>query len=131
MEDLKEYSYFTYPKAAGQKLGFGDPVDFSAEEHPDKTITLHFTLPFRSPASAGKAFTLQVYDPSYFVDFEFDESAPIGLSGAPAGCSINFFKPRPLVEADSKKLSESFFSGLSPGTDFGIKLAGRAIVACP
>ena len=131
MEDLREYAYFTSARAGGQKLGFAAPVDFSAEEHPDKTLTLHFTLPLTSAASAGKAFALQVYDPSYFVDFEFEATDPVTLKSAPDGCSVNYFKPKPLVEADAKKLSESFFSGLSPGTDFGIKLAGRVIVGCP
>ena len=131
MEDLKEYAYFTSVRAAGQKAAFAAPVDYSAVQNPDKTVTLRFTLPLKTPASAAKAIALQVYDPSYFVDFEFDEAAPVTLASAPSGCSVNFFKPKPLVDEDAKKLSESFFSGLSPGQDFGVKLAGRAIIACP
>ena len=53
------------------------------------------------------------------------------LTDAPAGCSLSVIKPRALDEAETKALNESFFSGLSPGSDFGIKLADRAIVACP
>ncbi len=131
MTDLVEYKYFTTAKAAGVPVEFGVPVDYSAEENRDDTLTLHFTLPLRSPASAGKAFAMQVYDPSYFVDFQFNPETSVTLKSAPEGCSANFMKPRPLVDADAKKLNESFFSGLSPGADFGIKLAGRVIVGCP
>ncbi len=131
MTDLVEYRFFTFAKAAGSQLSFAEPVDYSAVENPDNTITLHFTLPLTSPASAGKALTLQVYDPTYFVDFQFNPETSVTLTSAPAGCSTSFLKPAPLVEADAKKLNESFFSGLSPGADFGVKLAGRVILACP
>jgi ABC-type uncharacterized transport system substrate-binding protein len=94
-------------------------------------VVLRFTLPLKTPASAGKAFTFQVYDPTYFVAFEMEKDNPVSLAGAPKGCSINILGSRPLAAEETKKLSESFFSGLSPGTDFGVKLASRMIVACP
>ena len=40
-------------------------------------------------------------------------------------------KPKALDPSDTQKLNESFFTNMSPGQDFGIKLAERAIVACP
>jgi hypothetical protein len=55
----------------------------------------------------------------------------VKLLSAPQGCSLSVSKPRALDTEESKKLNESFFSGLSPGSDFGAKLADRAIVACP
>jgi hypothetical protein len=56
---------------------------------------------------------------------------PVSMAGAPKGCSINELGANPLAAADTKKLTESFFSGLSPGYDFGVKLASRIYVACP
>jgi ABC-type uncharacterized transport system substrate-binding protein len=85
----------------------------------------------KSPASAAKAFSFQVYDPTYFVAFEMEKDDPVGMTGAPKGCSINILGTKPLAVDDTKKLSEAFFSGLSPGTDFGVKLASRILVACP
>jgi ABC-type uncharacterized transport system substrate-binding protein len=79
----------------------------------------------------SKTFVFQIYDPSYFVAFGFDKGTSVSLIGAPSGCSLSVIKPRALDEVETKKLNESFFSGLSPGDDFGIKLADRAIVACP
>jgi ABC-type uncharacterized transport system substrate-binding protein len=131
VEQLAEYNWFTLGKAAGVKVAFDPPVDYSLEEDSKKLVTLRFTLPLKSPASAKKVFTLQIYDPSYFVDFEFDDKQPLTLVSAPAGCSAKLFKPQPLDGVDQAKLSESFFTNLSPGSDFGIKMASREIVACP
>ncbi|MFZ0494909.1 MAG: DUF1007 family protein [Methylocella sp.] len=131
VESLTEFDYFTYAKEASQKVEFGTPTDYSLEQREDKLVVLRFTLPLKTPASASKAFSFQVYDPTYFVDFEMDKQDPVSIAGAPQGCSVNVLGANPLATADTKKLSEAFFSGLSPGFDFGIKLASRIIVACP
>lgn len=131
VDSLAEFDFFTYAKAASQKLEFGEPEDYSLEEREDKRVVLRFTLPLKSPASAAKAFSFQVYDPTYYVAFEMEKENPISMADAPKGCSINVLGSKPLAADDSKKLTESFFSGLSPGYDFGIKLASRIIVACP
>jgi hypothetical protein len=60
-----------------------------------------------------------------------EKKEPVTLSRAPTGCSLSLVEPAPLVAADNQKLSEAFFQNMSPGADFGIKLATRAIVACP
>ena len=131
IESLAEFGYFTVGKAGGKAVEFDDPKDYWLDEAADKLVTLHFTLPLKSPASAARAFNLQVYDPTYFIAFDFDDKDAIVLSGAPAGCSAKVNKPGPLVADETKKLSESFFSGLSPGDGFGLKLSSRASVACP
>ena len=70
-------------------------------------------------------------DPEYFIDFEFDDKNPVTLVSAPTGCSASVAKPKPLEEGDKKKLDESFFTNLSPGSNFGFKMASSAIIACP
>jgi ABC-type uncharacterized transport system substrate-binding protein len=131
VESLAEFDYFTFAKAAGKAVEFGEPEDYSLEQQQDKRVVLRFTLPLKSPVSASKAFSFQVYDPTYFVAFEMEKENPISLAGAQKGCSVNVLGAKPLAEGDTKKLTESFFSGLSPGYDFGVKLAARVIVACP
>ena len=131
VESLKEFDYFTVPKMNGKKAIFGAPKDYSMTfDGRDKTATLHFTVPL-AEAAYGKLFVFQIYDPSYFVAFQFEQVEPVKLLGAPQGCSLSVSKPRALDSEESKKLNESFFSGLSPGSDFGAKLADRAILACP
>ena len=131
VESLAEFQYFTAVKTGPTYQEFGEPADYSLEADAQNIVTLRFTLPLRSPVSARKPLTFMVYDPTYFVDFELVKDAPVTLVGAPSGCSLSTFKPDPLGAGDSAKLSESFFSGQSPGADFGVKLATRTIVVCP
>lgn len=131
VEDLAAFGYFTFAKATRAKVEFAAPTDVSLEERADKRVVLRFTLPLTTPASAAKAFSFQVYDPTYFVAFELERQDPVNLVGAPKGCSANVLGSKPLETAETKLLTEAFFSGLSPGADFGIKLASRIVVACP
>jgi ABC-type uncharacterized transport system substrate-binding protein len=89
------------------------------------------TLPLKTPAKAIRFLTLRVADPEFFIDFEFDDKVPVTLISAPPGCTATVAKPKPLEAGDKQKLSESFFTNLAPGTNFGFKMASAAIVACP
>src|SRR6202034_1196818 len=83
VESLKEYAYFTYAKVNGkrQRDAFVDPVDYFLEYDPKETVlTLHFTLPFKTPVKA-KALDVEVYDPEFFIDFGFAEKDPVRLVG--------------------------------------------------
>lgn len=131
VDSLAEFGWFTVGKTGGKAVLFNDPVDYWLDESADKLITLHFTLPLKNPTKTGSFFTLLVYDPTYFVAFEFDEKTPVTLVDAPSGCSVSVAKPKSLDSTDSQKLSEAFFTNMSPGMDFGIKLAPRGIIACP
>jgi ABC-type uncharacterized transport system substrate-binding protein len=101
------------------------------EERPDHLVEFHVTLPLKTPSSLANFVTLRVADPEYFIDFEFDDKNPVKLLSAPPGCSATVAKPKPLEEADKTKLTESFFTNLSPGSNFGFKMASSAIIACP
>jgi ABC-type uncharacterized transport system substrate-binding protein len=131
IDSLKAFGWFTFPKAGGQTVEFAAPREESLVQTQDKLVTLRFTLPLAAPASAGKAFAFQVYDPSYFVDFKFADGGAVTLEGAPKGCSASVVAPPPLFGEDLKTKDESFFTGLAPGANFGAKLASRAVVACP
>jgi ABC-type uncharacterized transport system substrate-binding protein len=131
VESLAEFDYFTYAKQNGAKLAFKAPEDAYLEANDKKIVTLHFFLPLETPVPAKKPFSFQVYDPTYFVAFGLEKKDPVKLDRAPPGCSVSLVEPAPLVATDNQKLSEAFFQNMSPGADFGMKLATRAIVACP
>jgi ABC-type uncharacterized transport system substrate-binding protein len=128
---LAEIGYFTTLKIGGKPVEFGSVTDYWMEERPDHLVEFHVTLPLKTPSPLAKFVTLRVSDPEYFIDFEFDDKTPVKLLSAPAGCSATVAKPKPLEEADKTKLTESFFTNLSPGTNFGFKMASSAIIACP
>ena len=128
---LAEIGYFTTLKIGGKPVEFGSVTDYWMEERPDHLVSFHVTIPLKTPAALAKFVTLRVADPEYFIDFEFDDKNPVKLLSPPPGCSASVAKPKPLEEADKTKLTESFFTNLSPGTNFGFKMASSAIIACP
>jgi ABC-type uncharacterized transport system substrate-binding protein len=130
---LAEIGYFTTLKIGGKAAEFG-PVkdgDYWMEERPDHLVAFHVDLHLKTPTAPSQYFSLLVADPEYFIDFEYDDNDPIALVSAPSGCSASIAKPKPLEGQDKTKLTESFFSGLAVGTNFGFKMASRVIVACP
>ena len=130
---LAEIGYFTTLKIGGKTAEFG-PVkdgDYWMEERPDHLVTFHVDLHLKTPTAPGQYFSLLVADPEYFIDFEFDDKSPITLVSAPSGCSASVARPKPLDQSDKSKLSESFFTNLAPGVNFGFKMASTAIIACP
>ena len=131
VKQLEEYSYFTIARAAGKPAEFKPVTDATITLDANKIVTLHFTATFKETASAGKAFMLQVFDPDYFVAFDFEKTNPVTMKDAPQGCSLRMVTPRPLSEEDMKRLQESAGTNNSPGREFGSKLATRASIACP
>jgi ABC-type uncharacterized transport system substrate-binding protein len=128
---LAELGYFTTLKIGGKTVEFGSVTDYWMEERPDHLVEFHVTLPLKTATPAGRFLTLRVADPEYFIDFEFDDKDPVKLVSAPSGCSASVAKPKPIEEADKQKLTESYFTNLSPGANFGFKMASAAIIACP
>ena len=131
VESLADFDYFTFAKADGHKVTFAKPIDYTLEERSDKRVVLHFTLPLAAPTKTGRFMTVQIYDPTYFVDFELAPNDPVALADAPSGCSKSVLGANPLVVQDGKKLAQAFDTGLTPSDDFAVKMAGRVIVACP
>ncbi len=125
---LKEFDFFTYAKANGKKTPFTDPVDYWLD-YQNEVLTLHFTLPFKSPVKA-KDLNLEIYDPTYFVDFAFADKDPVTLVGAPAQCKLSVQRPEDANSADSQKLSESFFNQAT-SANWGAQFANKIEVNCP
>jgi ABC-type uncharacterized transport system substrate-binding protein len=128
---LAEIGYFTTLKIAGTSMDFGNVTDYWMQERPDHLVEFHVTIPLKTPTRITKFLTLRVADPEYFIDFEYDDKDPISLVSAPSGCTATVAKPKPIDTGDKQKLTESFFTNLSPGANFGFKMASAAIVACP
>lgn len=128
---LVESRFFTFVRAGGKYQEYGAPRNATITLDERKHATLHFDLPLKTPASANKAFVLQVFDPGYFVAFDFEKQEPVTMQGAPKGCSLKLVTPTPLSDADSQKLQQVAGSDISPGANFGAKLSTRIFVACP
>ena len=126
VESLKEYAYFTFAKADGKKEKFLEPVDYFLE-YTDTLLTLHFTLPAKTPFKA-KQLALEVFDPSYFIDFKYADNDPIKLVGASADCKMAFQRPSDGT-ASAQKLGEQNFT--DGNSNFGMMFANKVTVDCP
>jgi ABC-type uncharacterized transport system substrate-binding protein len=131
VDSLAEFDYFTEAKDGHGKVEFAKPTEYSMTESDKLLATLSFTLPLATPTSAGKAFSFQVFDPTFFVDFTFDKNDPVTLVDAPKGCSVTNLKPPPLTPAEDQKLTLAAAEDFSPDAAFVIRLSDRPIIACP
>ncbi len=131
VESLKEYDFFTYAKLDGKKVAFIDPKDYYLEYNSkDTVLTLHFLLPLKTPVKA-KSLSFEVFDPSYFVDFQFADNDPLALDGAPAGCEVNLGKPQEMTKEMAQRLAEIPADGQIPENSFGAAFANKILVKCP
>lgn len=92
MDGMKDFDYFSYAKLGAKALAFDAPRDYWLE-HNGKVLRLHFRLPLKEPVSAegSEQVTFQVYDPSFFIAFEPEQTNALKLAeGAPKGCSVAF-----------------------------------------
>jgi ABC-type uncharacterized transport system substrate-binding protein len=128
---LKEYNYFTQGQGDGKTFEFSEATDYWLE-FSDSVLTLHFTLPVKVPAKA-KAVNVEIYDPSYFIDFSFDDrnKDAVKLAGTPGACKLDVSKPGDSTP-QGKRLSESFFANPSPNSsNYGAQYANKIAIKCP
>lgn len=127
VESLKDFAYFTFVKTDGKKAKFEEPVDYYLE-YKDSALTLHFVLPLKAPATS-KQLALEVFDPSYFIDFKFEDKDPIRLVGAPAACQLQFQRPNDET-ANTQRLNEQNFMN-GDNSNYGAMFANKIMVNCP
>jgi ABC-type uncharacterized transport system substrate-binding protein len=124
---LKEFDYFTQGKVDGKKAAFTDPKDYYLE-FAENMLTLNFFLPLKAPVKA-KSLQLEVFDPSYYVDFALAEKDPVALKGAPAACKLAVARPNDPA-AQGRQVGEGFFNSMS-SSNYGAQFAHRIAVTCP
>jgi ABC-type uncharacterized transport system substrate-binding protein len=127
VESLKEFGFFTFAKADGKKEKFVEPTDYFLE-YKDAALTLHFVLPLKAPVTA-KQLALEVFDPSYFIDFQFADKDPIKLVGAPATCQMKFQRPNDGTATAQRLNEQNFMNG--DNSNYGAMFANKIMVLCP
>jgi len=132
VDSLKEYDYFTFAKANGEKVLFIEPVDYYLDYDPKKTVlTLHFTLPFKNPVVA-KQLRIDVYDQTWFVDFGFVRKTPVTLVGAPVACKLSVAGPAQMDSSLTLRLNQlPADAQLDPSQFLGDQFANKIAVKCP
>ncbi|MGP9814632.1 DUF1007 family protein [Rhodopseudomonas sp. NSM] len=127
VESLKEFAFFTFAKAEGKKQKFNEPVDYYLDVN-NSVLTLHFFLPLKAPVKS-KEMAVEVFDPSYFIDFTFADKDPVKLAGAPAGCALKFERPNDGTATAQRMSEDNFLSG--DNSNYGAMFANKIEVKCP
>lgn len=119
VESLHEYGFFTALKRDKESASFSDVQDYYLS-HDGKALTLHFTLPVKSAPFAAKDTKFEVYDPSFFVAFNFADGMPVKVDGAGGKCTATLVRPKASITQRLSQLSESFFEkmGQSANADW-------------
>jgi ABC-type uncharacterized transport system substrate-binding protein len=130
VDSLKDFDYFTVARANGKKADLNGPVGYYLE-FTDGLLTLHFTLPFAKPMKA-ESIDLEMFDPTWFVDFSFAEKDPVQLVGAPAACKLSVMRPG---EGGTQgkppgQPGEAFFNNPGAG-NYGAQFSNKIAVRCP
>jgi ABC-type uncharacterized transport system substrate-binding protein len=126
VDSLKEYDYFTVATADGKKTPLAEPLPEYWLDYKDEVLTLNFTLPFKQPVKA-KDLKIEIYDPTYFIDFELAKQTPVHLIGAPAQCQLAVELPRELTFLEGKRLAQN----PEAATNWGSHFANKIMVKCP
>jgi len=130
VESLKDFDYFTVARINGKKVDFLDPPSGYYLDYKDQILTLHFTLPLKTPMKAQDV-QIEISDPSYFVDFSFEKDNAVALVGAPAGCKLVVARPEEMDPAMAAKLFQMApDQKLDPSQYLGAQFANRILVKC-
>jgi ABC-type uncharacterized transport system substrate-binding protein len=133
VESLKEFDFFTYLTVGDDELDFVEPKEYWLQFDGDQ-LTLFYELPLKAPVAVAPETTLEVFDPEYFVAFNFVKDDPVTLDGAPEGCTATYYPPHELddqtmamigaIPQDQRKLPPELASA-------AVDLANIAKITCP
>ena len=95
VESLKDYDYFTAVRFNGQKQPVGE-VKEAGQVYSNDKLQLHLQVPLKTPVDPTKGeFVLKVYDPDFFIAFDYAKDEPVSVIGAmPKNCEL-VVKPVP------------------------------------
>jgi ABC-type uncharacterized transport system substrate-binding protein len=134
IDSLKDFDYFTYAKVDGkrEKGVFNEPLsDYWLDYNPKTTLlTLHFTLPFKTPVKAKKSLEIEVYDPTFFIDFAMAKDNPVTLVGAPARCKVATEKPPDVNFPTTLRFDKALVTS-EANVGMGASFANKITVTCP
>ena len=133
---LSDYDYFISFRFNGEKQKNGKAINGSQTYNPsDGRLTLLFTVPLEAPVDPHiGAVQLKIYDPEFFIDFEYVKERPLVISKRlTAGCSAEL-KPIPsdTTTDQTKQMLASKGRDWKPDSneDFGSMFAQAAVVEC-
>lgn len=134
ISSLVESKYFTKALQSGQELPQA-AVTVYGQDMIDSKLSLWFELPFATPVDpkAG-VFEARIYDPDFFIGFDYVPEKPPLLEGALAAGCVMALKPLPTTEEldQTRNMLSDKPQDWKPEqpTDFGSMFAQPLTVTC-
>jgi ABC-type uncharacterized transport system substrate-binding protein len=105
VDSMKDYDYFTFITAGDRDIALARPSEYWLQSD-GGLLTLYFTVPTESPVEIrGLPAQVDVFDPTYYVAFEFVEGDAVSLENAPAGCALKVTRPPDMDAATAELLA--------------------------
>lgn len=131
---LKDYDYFAVMRFNGEKQALA-PVTEYGQIYSNGKLQLHLQVPLKTPLDPAKGeFMAKVYDPDFFIAFDYAKDDPVTALGAmPKSCGLEV-KPVP-TDAELEQTRAMLATkgrDWKPDTeeDFGALFAQPVIVKC-
>ncbi len=137
LKALAEYNYFVAFRYNGEVQKNGTAKDGINTYNPASgRLTLTFTVPLLTPLDPHKGeVKLKVYDPEFFIDFEYVKEHPLLISRKlPDGCNAKLMPiPSDASIDQTRQMLGSKGRDWKPenNEDFGGMFAQAAVVECP
>lgn len=134
INSLKEYDYFAVMHLKGEKLPISDVTEFG-QVYANGKLKLYFSVPLKTSADPRSGeFTARVYDPEFFIAFDYTGDDAAALEGAlPDGCKMEL-KPLQTSEESDQTLAMLAEKGQDwkpeQAEDFGAIFAQPVVVTC-
>lgn len=134
MNSLKDYDYFAVVRFNGQKQQFAPVTEYGQIWSNDK-LELHFQVPLARPLDPRTGeFVLKVYDPDFFIAFDYAKDEPVSvIGGIPAPCKL-VVKPVPTNDEVEQTRAMLATKGTDwkpeNNEDFGALFAQPVTIAC-
>ncbi len=134
IKSLEEFNYFVVLQQNGKKQEFG--IVTKAQQRDEKGILLlSFDIPLAVPVDPAKGeVTIKIYDPEFFIAYDYAKTDPYTLRGALApGCTAEL---RPVLTDAQLEEQRAFLAtkgtDWKPDTevDFGSEFAQPLAVTC-
>jgi ABC-type uncharacterized transport system substrate-binding protein len=135
IKNLLESQYFTFVKQNGKLLEQGSVTQYGQDLGSDSRLKLFFIVPLKQPVDprAG-AVELKVYDPDFFIAFDYEQTDATKLQGKLAeGCKMDL---KPLPSTEEMEQTQSFLADKGTDwkpdqpTDFGSMFAQALVISC-
>jgi ABC-type uncharacterized transport system substrate-binding protein len=106
IQSLEPFGFFTRAGVGQEQMSFGPVTEYS-DTFEGGRLTLRFTVPLARSIALDNELSVGIYDPNYFVAFDFSKDIPATLKeGPPPGCEAIFQPPRDLDEKTSGLLAQ-------------------------